>query len=155
MQGRWEIGPRALGNRSLLADPADAAMRDRLNEIKQRETFRPVAPCARVEDLGELFDTRLRGPVHALFPDGRSDRLGAVTHVDSSARVQTVSTQTNPLLHELLTAFRARTGIGALCNTSLNYKGYGFINRLSDLTKYCEERGIGDMVAGDTWFVRR
>ena len=155
MQGRWEIGPRALGNRSLLADPSDAAMRDRLNEIKQREPFRPVAPCARMEDLGELFDTDFEDPYMLYFRMVRSDRLGAVTHVDGSARVQTVSAQTNPLLHELLTAFRARTGIGALCNTSLNYKGYGFINRLSDLTKYCEERGIGDMVAGDTWFVRR
>jgi hydroxymethyl cephem carbamoyltransferase len=154
-QGRWEIGPRALGNRSLLAAPFDAEMRDRLNDIKQREAFRPIAPCARVEDLGELFDSDFEDPYMLYFRMVRSDRLGAVTHVDGTARAQTVSTDTNPLLHDLLTAFGARTGVGALCNTSLNFKGFGFINRLSDLAKYCEERGVDDMVAGDSWFVRR
>ena len=154
-QGRWEIGPRALGNRSLLAAPFGAEMRDRLNEIKQREGFRPIAPCARVEDLGKLFDSDFEDPYMLYFRMVRSDRLAAVTHVDGTARAQTVSITTNPLLHELLTAFEARTGVGALCNTSLNYKGFGFINRLSDLAKYCEERGVGDMVAGDTWFVKK
>ena len=154
-QGRWEIGPRALGNRSLLAAPFGAEMRDRLNEIKQREAFRPIAPCARVEDLGELFDSDFEDPYMLYFRMVRSDRLGAVTHVDGTARAQTVSADTNPLLHDLLTAFEARTGVGALCNTSLNFKGFGFINRLSDLAKYCEERGVDDMVAGDSWFVRR
>ena len=154
-QGRWEIGPRALGNRSLLADPRSEAMRDRLNEIKQREGFRPIAPCARLEDLGELFDRDFEDPYMLYFRMVTTDRLAAVTHVDGTARCQTVSTRTNPLLHELLTAFKARTGVGALCNTSLNYKGFGFINRTSDLAKYCEERGIGDMVVGDAWFRRR
>jgi hydroxymethyl cephem carbamoyltransferase len=130
-------------------------MRDRLNDIKQREGFRPIAPCARIEDLGELFDSDFEDPYMLYFRMVRSDRLGAVTHVDGTARAQTVSTDTNPLLHDLLTAFEARTGVGALCNTSLNFKGFGFINRLSDLAKYCEERGVDDMVAGDSWFVRR
>jgi len=154
-QGRWEIGPRALGNRSLLAAPFDSEMRDRLNEIKQREGFRPIAPCVRIEDLGELFDSDFEDPYMLYFRMVRSDRLGAVTHVDGTARAQTVSADTNPLLHDLLTAFQGRTGVGALCNTSLNYKGFGFINRLSDLAKYCEERGVDDMVAGDSWFVRK
>ncbi len=154
-QGRWEIGPRALGNRSLLAAPFSGEMRDRLNQIKQRESFRPIAPCARVEDLGELFDRDFEDPYMLYFRMVRTDRLGAVTHVDGTSRVQTVSRETNPLLHDLLTAFKARTGVGALCNTSLNFKGFGFINRLSDLAKYCEDTGIDDMVAGDSWFVRR
>ena len=70
-----------------------------------------------------------------------SGDLGAVTHVDGSARVQTVSRERNTPLHELLSAFAARTGVGVLCNTSLNFKGLGFINRMSHLTQYCETRG--------------
>jgi hydroxymethyl cephem carbamoyltransferase len=89
------------------------------------------------------------------FRTVRSDqRLEAVTHVDGSARCQTVSSQTNRPLHDLLSAFAERHGIGVLCNTSLNFKGFGFINRMSDLLAYCERQGIGDFVVGDAWFTR-
>jgi hydroxymethyl cephem carbamoyltransferase len=155
VQGRWEMGPRALGNRSLLAEPFDPATRDRLNEIKQRETFRPIAPVCRVEDVGEAFDATFEDPYMLYFRIVTNSRLGAVTHVDGSARCQTVRADENPRLHELLTACAARSGIGALCNTSLNFKGFGFINRMSDLVKYCEARGIEHMVVGDTWYRRR
>jgi hydroxymethyl cephem carbamoyltransferase len=77
-----------------------------------------------------------------------------VTHVDGSARVQTVSAESNAPLHRLLTAFAERRGVGVLCNTSLNFKGRGFINRLSELARYCEQRGLNDMVVGDAWFER-
>jgi hydroxymethyl cephem carbamoyltransferase len=154
-QGRWEIGPRALGNRSLLAEPFSTATRDRLNTVKLREGYRPIAPCARLEDLHEDFDSDFEDPYMLYFRMVTSGRLGAVTHVDGSARCQTVTRETNAAQYDLLTAFKARTGAGVLCNTSLNFKGFGFINRQSDLTKYCEERGIGDMVAGDTWYRRR
>ena len=116
-------------------------MKDRLNEIKQREDYRPIAPCCRIEDLTEAFVRRLRGPLHALFQPGPLGRLGAVTHVDGTARVQTVSAATNERLHRLLTAFAERRGLGVLCNTSLNFKGYGFINRMSDLIRVL--RGSG------------
>ncbi len=152
VQGRWEIGPRALGNRSLLADPADPRMKDRLNEIKQREDYRPIAPCCRLEDLTEAFVDDFEDPYMLYFNRVRSDRLGAITHVDGTARVQTVSAATNERLHRLLTAFAERRGLGVLCNTSLNFKGYGFINRMSDLIQYCEERGVDDMVVGDAWY---
>jgi hydroxymethyl cephem carbamoyltransferase len=155
VQGRYEMGPRALGNRSLLADPTHAATRDRLNDIKQREGYRPIAPCCRVEDLAEAFDADFEDPYMLYFRMVRSPDLEAVTHVDGTARCQTVSRADNEPLHELLSAVAARSGIGVLCNTSLNFKGLGFINRMSDLARYCEDHGVDDMVVGDTWFERR
>ena len=154
VQGRWEIGPRALGNRSLLAAPFESGMRERLNSIKNREGYRPIAPCCRVEDIADLFDGDFPDPYMLYFRRVRSPRLAAVTHVDGSARAQTVSREANAPLHGLLTAFAIETGVGALCNTSLNFNGYGFINRLSDLTAFCEARGINDMVIGDRRFQR-
>jgi len=155
VQGRWEIGPRALGNRSILAEPFSAATRDRLNEIKLREDYRPIAPCCRVEDLAQVFHEDFEDPYMLYFRRVReSSAVRAVTHVDGSARVQTVRESGNPRLHRLLSAFAARRGVGVLCNTSLNFNGEGFINRTSDLTRYCETRGIHDMVIGDTWYQR-
>jgi hydroxymethyl cephem carbamoyltransferase len=154
VQGRVELGPRALGNRSLLAEPTDARTRDRLNEIKQREGYRPIAPCCRVEDLGKVFDADFEDPYMLYFRMVTSDRLAAVTHVDGTARCQTVSRESNTRLHDLLTAVAERSGIGALCNTSLNRKGFGFINKMSDLQRYCLRRLVDDMVVHDTWFQR-
>jgi hydroxymethyl cephem carbamoyltransferase len=155
VQGRWEIGPRALGNRSLLAEPFSPATRDRLNEIKQREGYRPIAPCVRIEDAGRLFDEAFSDPYMLYFRRVTDRRLAAVTHVDGSARAQTVSATTNPRLHALLSAFAERTGAGVLCNTSLNGKGLGFINRMSDLLRYADARGIDSLVVGDVWYRRR
>lgn len=152
VQGRWEIGPRALGNRSLLADAQSAASKDRLNHIKQREDYRPIAPAARTEDLASAFDADFEDPYMLYFRRVRDGRLAAVTHVDGSARVQTVSRQTNPALHQLLGAVAKRQGVGVLCNTSLNFSGHGFINRMSDLVAYCEGRGVTDIVVGGDWY---
>ena len=152
VQGRWEIGPRALGNRSLLAEPYSPATRDRLNAIKQREPYRPIAQCCREQDLAEAFVEDFPDPFMLYFRKVRSPRLAAVTHVDGSARVQSVTPASNPRLHGLLDAFAARTGTGVLCNTSLNLRRRGFINRMSDLVGYCEDRGIDDMVVGDQWY---
>jgi hydroxymethyl cephem carbamoyltransferase len=154
VQGRWEIGPRALGNRSLLAEPFNPSTRDRLNEIKQREGYRPVAPCCRLEDASKIFDSGFADPHMLYFRRVRAEGLGAITHVDGSARPQTVTKESNRRLYELLCRFADVHGLGVLCNTSLNYKGAGFINRLSDLTKYCETRGVSQMVVGDTWFTQ-
>jgi hydroxymethyl cephem carbamoyltransferase len=152
VQGRWEIGPRALGNRSLLADARNPAMKDRLNDIKQREDYRPIAPCCRLEDLTKAFTDDFEDPYMLFFNRARGDSLGAVTHVDGTARVQTVTAATNERLHRLLTAVAERDGLGVLCNTSLNFKGFGFINKMVDLIRYCEERGVDDMVVGDSWY---
>ena len=111
VQGRWEIGPRALGNRSLLAEPFDPRTRDRLNEIKLREDYRPVAPCCRLEDAGHVFDTGFEDPYMLYFRRVRPEHgLGAVTHVDGSARAQTVTKETNRRLYDLLSAFAAVHG---------------------------------------------
>ncbi|WP_406451591.1 3-hydroxymethylcephem carbamoyltransferase [Streptomyces sp. NBC_00876] len=155
VQGRWEIGPRALGNRSLLAEPFRQDTKDLLNTIKQRETYRPIAPCCRIEDIDTVFDGAFEDPYMLYFRKvRRSSTVQAVTHVDGSARVQTVSRDSNQELHVLLSAFAAEHGVGVLCNTSLNFNGHGFINRMSDLVRYCEARGIHDMVVGDQWFQR-
>jgi hydroxymethyl cephem carbamoyltransferase len=154
VQGRWEIGPRALGNRSILAEPFRASIKDRLNEIKQREGYRPVAPCCRIEDAGSLFSDGSEDPYMLFFRMVTAPNLQAITHVDGSARVQTVSPAQNEPLHDLLSAFAERTGVGVLCNTSLNLPGCGFINNMSDLVAYCENRGIDDMAVGDAWFTR-
>jgi hydroxymethyl cephem carbamoyltransferase len=153
VQGRWEIGPRALGNRSLLAEPFNASTRDALNKIKLREDYRPIAPVCRIEDVDRLYTGGgFEDPYMLYFRSVREDGLEAVKHVDGTARVQTVSKQTNAGLHELLDAFAERNGAGVLCNTSLNFQGRGFINRMSHLIEYCELRGISDMVVDGTWY---
>jgi hydroxymethyl cephem carbamoyltransferase len=154
VQGRWEMGPRALGNRSLLAEPFLERTRDLLNDIKQREEYRPIAPCCRLEDVGKIYNRDFHDPYMLYVRRATTSDLKAVTHVDGSARVQTVTNESNRPQHDLLTAFAQRHGVGVLCNTSLNYKKMGFINRMSDLADYCEKRGVFDMVVGRTWFQR-
>ncbi|HBT32193.1 MAG TPA: carbamoyltransferase [Pusillimonas sp.] len=129
-QGRMEFGPRALGARSILASPRDSAMQARLNELKDREDFRPVAPLVLAERAHEWFDSHGQAAIDAPFmlfvfdvlPD-KADAIPAVRHVDGTARVQTVNACQNPLLHELLCAFEKRTGIPVLVNTSFNTRG--------------------------------
>ena len=123
-QGRMEWGARALGNRSILADPRRADMRDIINvRIKFRERFRPFAPSVAVEALGEYFVDAVPDPfmiqVYPVRPEKR-DVIPAVTHVDGSGRLQTVSRDTNPRYWSLIDAFRARTGVPVLLNTSFN-----------------------------------
>lgn len=155
VQGRCEIGPRALGNRSLLASAADSLSHKRLNTIKQREPYRPIAPVCLEEDLGHWFDDSHSDPHMLYFRRVRHpDRIPAVTHADGSARVQSVTASSHPRLHELLVTHRARTGIGVLCNTSLNFSGTGFINRASELLHYCDEVGIDDLVLAGTLYRR-
>jgi predicted NodU family carbamoyl transferase len=148
VQGRSEIGPRALGNRSLLASPLKRANKDRLNSIKGREWYRPIAPVCLEEDSQCLFGVDGGSPFMLYFQMSRNPQLEAVSHVDGSARVQTVSSQQNPPLYKLLTAFKRRTGFGVLCNTSLNRKGMGFINRSRDLFAFANEKGIDAIVIG-------
>lgn len=154
VQGRWELGPRALGNRSLLAAPFDVATRDRLNQIKQREPYRPIAPVCRREEAGLHFDGDFHDPYMMYFRGVRNPALQAITHADGSARLQTVDASSNERLDRLLSAFRDVSGAGVLCNTSLNFSGRGFINRMSDLEDYCSAQGIDRMVVGDEMYWR-
>jgi len=152
VQGRYEIGPRALGNRSLLANPLNEQMLDRLNRIKQRESYRPIAPVCLEEDLVHFTGQTKPSPYMLFFHKLTTPALPAVTHVDNSARFQTVNDRENPPLRKLLTAFKQLTGYGVLCNTSLNFRGQGFINRLSDLVDYAKDVGLDGFVVGNTFF---
>lgn len=155
VNGRWEIGPRALGNRSILAAPFADATRIRLNEIKQREQFRPIAPVCLREDAARWFGCTRESPYMLFTHRATTAALAAVTHVNSTARLQTVTANTNAPLHDLLLAFRKRTGYGVLCNTSLNFNGKGFINNIADLDIYAVERGLdGFVVEGRAYLLR-
>jgi hydroxymethyl cephem carbamoyltransferase len=153
-QGRYEMGPRALGNRSILAMPFTAETQRRLNRIKQREGFRPIAPVCLEEELDKHFVHQGPSPHMLYFQRVKTDALAAVTHVDGSARVQTVNATQNAQLHRLLVAFRDLTGYGVLCNTSLNFKGAGFINRLSDLARFARQE-LDGFVVGDRFYTIR
>jgi carbamoyltransferase len=129
-QGRMEFGPRALGARSILASPINPAMQARINELKDREDFRPVAPAVLEERFGEWFSPAQanggQSPfmlfVHEVLP-GRGEKIPSGLHTDRTARVQTVSAATNPRFHALLTEFNRITGVPVLVNTSFNVRG--------------------------------
>ena len=123
-QGRSEWGPRALGNRSILANPAISSMKDTINKkIKRRESFRPFAPSVLLEDVEKYFEQKVESPfmmhVVKIRPEWR-EKLPAITHVDGTGRLQTVDVGSNPLYHRLISAFKIRTGIGMVLNTSFN-----------------------------------
>jgi predicted NodU family carbamoyl transferase len=146
VSGRYEIGPRALGNRSILAAPFQDSTRIRLNQIKQREQFRPIAPVCLRDDARRWFGCDHDSPYMLLTYRTTTDALPAVTHVNGTARIQTVTSATNKNLYELLVAFKARTGYGVLCNTSLNFSGKGFINNVRDLDVYAVNHGLDGFV---------
>lgn len=149
VQGRYEIGPRALGNRSILAAPFTKFNLSRLNAIKKREDFRPIAPVCLEEFMGDYFYPSNPSPFMLEFRKVISDVIPAVTHVDGSARPQSVNKHQNERLFCLLHEFRRITGCAVLCNTSLNFNGRGFINRLSDLRNYSIENGLDGFVFND------
>ena len=125
-QGAMEFGPRALGARSILASPIDPAMQDRLNDIKDREDFRPVAPVVLEEDAADWFADARVSPFMLFVFDVKSDkamRIPAVRHVDGTARVQTINRTQHPLYYDLIKAFKRRTGVPVLVNTSFNVRG--------------------------------
>ncbi|HMM76630.1 MAG TPA: carbamoyltransferase C-terminal domain-containing protein [Gammaproteobacteria bacterium] len=125
-QGRMEFGPRALGARSILASPLAADMQARLNEIKDREDFRPVAPVVLEEAAADWFVGARPAPFMLFTFDVRPERaarIPAVTHVDGTARVQTVNARQHPLYHRLIREFAALTGVPVLVNTSFNTRG--------------------------------
>jgi carbamoyltransferase len=126
-QGRMEWGPRALGNRSILADPRRAEMKDAINsKVKFREPYRPFAPSVLQENVEDYFHCHGTSPYMTFVcrvRDGRKGEIPAVTHVDGTARVQTVSCEHNPRYWRLLGEFKALTGVPVLLNTSFNVKG--------------------------------
>ena len=138
-QGRMEWGPRALGHRTILGDPRHPEMRDIINrKIKFREGFRPFAPSCLEEDLDDWFEIERPSPYMLLVDQVRPEvrngprALPAVTHVDGSARIQSVNREQEPLYYDLLQAFKERTGCGVLINTSMNVRGEPIVNTPED-----------------------
>jgi carbamoyltransferase len=158
VQGRSEFGPRALGHRSLLADPRSMANTERLNDVKGREQFRPVAPMVAAGRAAELFT---EGPLpspfmlftHRVRPGWR-ERIPAVIHVDGTARVQTVDPGDDPLVAALLDAFCERTGVPVLVNTSLNTAGRPIVDDVRDALE-CFGSAPIDALAVGPFLVRR
>ncbi|MBP2703068.1 carbamoyltransferase [Microbispora sp. RL4-1S] len=151
-QGRAEYGPRALGRRSLLAHPGRPRNTERLNDVKGREQFRPVAPMVLADRAGQIFG---RGPavspymlfVHDVRPEWL-DRLPAVVHVDGTARIQTVDRGRDPLLARLLEEFEARTGLPVLVNTSLNTAGRPMVDDPRDALECFGSAPVDVLVLG-------
>jgi len=157
MDGGAEFGPRALGNRSILAAPHTVAMKDRLNkEIKYREEFRPFAPAVPIEQAAKYFDfppagARLGAFMSGVFPVRPEwrDKLAAITHVDGTARLQTVERDKAPRFYALLERYGAKTGIPVLLNTSFNLAGEPIVTRAVEGYSTFRRCGIDVIVAGN------
>lgn len=174
-QGRMEFGPRALGNRSILGDPRSPSMQSVLNlKVKFRESFRPFAPSVLREDVAQWFEIDTESPYMLMVADVDKDRrkimtteqeklfgidklniarsdIPAVTHVDYSARIQTVSAETNPRYHALITAFKERTGCPILVNTSFNVRGEPLVCTPEDAFRCFMGTGIEVLVVGNCY----
>jgi carbamoyltransferase len=151
MQGRMEFGPRALGARSLLAAASDPGMRERLNKVKGREQFRPVAPIVPAEEAANWFDSPGPSPFMTFVEKVRPeclDRIPAAAHIDGTARLQTVDRNHNPLLHSLLTEFGKLTGTPVLINTSFNVRQEPIACTLRDALAAFYTSPIDDLVIG-------
>lgn len=156
-QGRSEFGPRALGHRSLLANPALAANLERLNDVKGREQFRPVAPMVLAERAADIFDGPLPSPYMLFTHDVHDDwlqRIPAVVHVDGSARIQTVDRRDEPLVARMLEAFERRTGVPVVVNTSLNTAGRPMVDDPRDALE-CFGSAPVDALALGPFLIRR
>lgn len=156
-QGRSEYGPRALGHRSLLAHPGHEENLERLNAVKGREEFRPVAPMVAEERAAEVFTGRLPSPymlfVHEVA-DGWRERIPAVVHTDGTARIQTVAREQEPLTARMVDAFERRTGLPVVINTSLNTAGRPMVDDPRDALE-CFGSAPVDLLAIGPYAVRR
>ncbi len=153
-QDRSEFGPRALGNRSLIADPRKPEMKDTLNSrVKHRQAFRPFAPIVLAERMKDVFEGDEDSPFMLIAkpvrPEWR-DKIPAIVHVDGTARVQTVREATNPMLYRLLKEFEALTGVPVLINTSFNIKGEPIVETPQDAVNCFLTTGVDHLVIHDT-----
>jgi carbamoyltransferase len=157
-QGAMEYGPRALGNRSFLADARHDSVRDTLNEkIKKRELFRPFAPSVKAEKASEYFEIEQPSPFMTIIVPVRGDKravIPAVTHVDGTARPQTVERDVNPRYWGLLDRFEALTGVPLLLNTSFNIQE-PIVCTPREALKTFSASGVDALALGDFWVTRR
>lgn len=155
VQGRMECGPRALGNRSLLADPRDPESKTRMNEkVKHREAFRPFAPSCLAERAGEYFVSDYPSPVMLLVFDVLENQrsvVPAITHVDGTARVQTVSTQDNELYHRMIQEFDRITGVPMVVNTSFNDNEEPIVMTPADAVACYLKTDVDALALGPFW----
>ncbi len=178
-QGRMEFGPRALGGRSILGDPRNPEMQKKLNlKIKYREGFRPFAPSVLAEDLSDYFECDTISPymllVHGLQPARRNampanyeqldmmdklyflrSDLPSITHIDYSARIQTVHAETNPRYHQLISDFKAKTGVGVVVNTSFNVRGEPIVCTPADAYRCLMRTEMDYLVVGNYIFDKK
>lgn len=158
VQGRAEFGPRALGNRSILADPRDPAMKDKINaRVKFREEYRPFAPSILHEHGADYFEDYQVSPYmeRALrFRENAVARVPAVVHVDRTGRLQTVQREWNPRFHRLMAAFHGLTGVPVLLNTSFNVMGKPIVHSVEDAIAVFMTSGLDALAIGDYLFIK-
>jgi carbamoyltransferase len=152
-QGRMEFGPRALGNRSILADPRDPEMNVKVNNaVKFREWWRPFAPSLKKEAAGEYLESATDSPFMILTAQVRPEKRGvipAVTHVDGSARPQTVEKEINPLYWHLIDEFGKRTGVPVVMNTSFNLRGESIVHTPTEAIRTFFSSGMDALIMGN------
>jgi carbamoyltransferase len=152
-QGAMEIGPRALGNRSILANPTYPDMKQKINsEVKHREAYRPFAPSALVESYKDYFDLEVEAPFMLKVCNVLKDKqaiLPSITHVDGSARLQTVNKKTNPLYHSLIYKLGEKTGVPVVLNTSFNIQGEPVVESPKDALRCFYSTGLDALVIGN------
>ena len=151
VQGRMEFGPRALGHRSILADPRDPKMKDKVNlKIKFRETFRPFAPAVPEEECANYFELNQDSPFMLLVAQVQSDHrvIPSVTHVDSSARVQTINQEQDPLFYHLIREVEKHTGVPVIINTSFNVRGEPIVCTPKEAWRCFMRTQMDDLVIG-------
>jgi len=155
-RGRSEHGARALGNRSILCNPSLPEMKDVLNaKVKHREWYRPFAPVVRLEDVSKYFEWEGESRWMSFCPkvkDEWKDKLGAITHVDGTARVQTVTREQNEWLYDLLTKFEEETGVGVLLNTSFNVDGKPILSTCKDAFTILEKTEMDCLIIENYYF---
>lgn len=157
-QGRSEMGPRALGNRSILMSPIKAENKDILNaRVKFRESFRPFAPACMLEHVREYFEIDCASPYMLLVPDVRPEKrevIPAVTHVDGSGRLQTLTADLNPVFYRLASLFKQRTGVPVLLNTSFNVNGEPIVETPEDALRCFRNTNIDAILMGEHLLVK-
>jgi carbamoyltransferase len=156
VRGRSEHGPRALGNRSIICDATNPRMKDYINkEVKNRESFRPFSPVVRYEDVNEYFEWYKESRWMTFCPRVREEYkelLSSVTHVDGTARVQTVTKEQNEFLYNLLTQIHKKKGHAVLLNTSFNIAGKPILNSYRDAFWMLDNKNISGIILEDYYF---
>lgn len=155
VQGRSEHGPRALGNRSIICSPINPDMKDILNhKVKHREWFRPFAPIVRLQDVSKYFEWEGSSEYMSFCPKVREEyreKLPSITHIDGTARVQTITHDKNSLMYDVLTEFERQTGMGVIINTSFNVNGKPLVSSYMDAFEVYDKTEL-DCLYLDGWF---